>query len=48
MHKELKGRKLSIVDSTSIHLAKKLGIGVISGDRDLTSVANRMGIRVIW
>jgi len=44
----LKGRKLSIVDSTLIQTAKKLGLKILSGDKDLTLVATKMGIEVIW
>ncbi|AGJ63690.1 VapC-like protein [Sulfolobus islandicus LAL14/1] len=46
--KEMNGRRLSIVDSTIIHLAKKLGVGIITGDKDLTLVARKLGIEIIW
>jgi len=46
--KEINGRRLSIVDSTIIHLAKKLGVGIITGDKDLTLVARKLGIEIIW
>lgn len=48
LSEELKGRKLSIVDSSLIYLAKKLGVDIISGDKDLVLVANKMNIKVIW
>ncbi|MCH4816785.1 MAG: PIN domain-containing protein [Saccharolobus sp.] len=46
--KEMNGRRLSIVDSTIIHLAKKLGVGIITGDKDLTLVARKLGVEIIW
>ncbi|MEM1627196.1 MAG: PIN domain-containing protein [Sulfolobaceae archaeon] len=42
------GRKLSIVDAISIQTAKKLKAKILTGDKDLTLVANKMGIEVIW
>ncbi|AWS00668.1 PIN domain-containing protein [Metallosphaera hakonensis JCM 8857 = DSM 7519] len=45
---ELKGRKLSIVDSTIIHTAKKMKAKIVTGDKDLTLVAKKMGIGTIW
>ncbi len=44
----LRARKLSIVDSTVIALARKKGLPIVSGDRDLTYVAVREGVEVIW
>ncbi|BDB99735.1 PIN domain-containing protein [Saccharolobus caldissimus] len=41
-------RRLSIVDSTIIHLARKLGVGIITGDKDLTLVARKLGVEIIW
>ncbi|QXJ30992.1 PIN domain-containing protein [Saccharolobus shibatae] len=46
--KEMNGRRLSVVDSTIIHLAKKLGVGIITGDKDLTLVARKLGVEIIW
>jgi len=44
----LKGRKLSIVDSTVIALAHRVRTPILSSDRDLTYVAIKEGIEVIW
>jgi len=44
----LRGRKLSIVDSTVIALARRVRAPILSGDRDLTYVAIKEGIEVIW
>ena len=48
LSKKMKGRMLSIVDSTIIYLAKKLGVGIITGDKDLTLVARKLGVEIIW
>ena len=42
------GRRLSFVDSTVIHVAKKLRAVIVSGDKDLTAVAESMGVEVVW
>ena len=42
------GRRLSFVDSTVIHVAKKLRAKVVTGDSDLTVVARSMGVEVVW
>ena len=44
----LKTRRLSIVDSTVIALARKKKAPIISGDKDLTYVATKEGIETIW
>ena len=43
-----RGRKLGIVDSTIIACALRLGVPVLSGDKDLTYVATHFGVEVIW
>jgi predicted nucleic acid-binding protein len=45
---ELKNRSLSIVDSTIIRLALELGAPIVTGDKDLSHVANKKGIKIIW
>ena len=45
---KLKKRKLSIADVTSITLALKYGVPVITGDIDLSYVAKSLGIEVLW
>ena len=42
------GRRLSFVDSTIIHVAKKLRARVMTGDKDLTVVARSVGVEVVW
>jgi len=44
----LRGRRLSIVDSTVIALARRVRAPILSGDRDLAYVAAKEGIEVIW
>ena len=44
----LKTRRLSIIDSTVIALARKKGIPILSGDKDLAYVATKEGVEVIW
>jgi len=44
----LRSRRLSIVDSTVIALAHRVRAPILSGDRDLTYVAVKEGIEVIW
>lgn len=46
--KTLRGRRLSIVDSTVIAVARKVKTSIVSGDKDLVYVARRMGIETIW
>ena len=41
-------RRLSFIDSTVIHVAKKLRVRVVIGDKDLTAVAKSMGVEVVW
>lgn len=44
----LRERRLSIVDSTVIALAKRKRAPILTGDRDLTYVATSMGLEVLW
>ena len=44
----LSGRRLSAADAATIAIAKRLGIPVLSGDKDLTYVAEQLGVKVIW
>ncbi len=44
----LRGRRLSIVDSTIIACALKLKSPILTGDRDLTYVASKLGVEVLW
>jgi predicted nucleic acid-binding protein len=44
----LRTRRLSIVDSTVITVARKEKAPIVSGDKDLAYVARRKGIEVIW
>jgi len=46
--KELRHRKLSVCDSTTIALAKRLNTPIVTGDKDLTYVAREMGVKVLW
>lgn len=46
--KDLRTRRLSIIDSTVIALARKRNIPIITGDKDLAYVARRENIDVIW
>jgi predicted nucleic acid-binding protein len=45
---ELKNRSLSIVDSTIIRLALELAAPIVTGDKDLSHVAKKKGIKIIW
>jgi predicted nucleic acid-binding protein len=45
---ELEGRSLSIVDSTIIWLALELNAPIVTGDKDLSHIARRKGVEVIW
>ncbi len=44
----LRNRRLSIVDTTVITLALRKKAPILSGDKDLTYVATKKGIKVIW
>ena len=44
----LRSRKLSIIDSTVIALAHKRKAPILSGDKDLTYVAGKEKIEIIW
>ena len=43
-----KRRKLSIADATTIALAARLKVPIITGDVDLTYVARKTGVEVVW
>jgi predicted nucleic acid-binding protein len=45
---EFEGRYLSIVDSTIIWLALELNAPIVTGDKDLSHIARRKGIEIIW
>ena len=44
----LRSRRLSMVDSTVITVAHKAKSPIVTGDKDLTYVARKMGVEVIW
>jgi len=44
----LKGRRLSVSDATSIALALKHRVPIITGDADLAYVARYMGVKIMW
>ncbi len=44
----LRRRKLSTSDATTIALAQKLKKHIITGDKGLTYVAEKIGVRTIW
>ncbi len=46
--RDLRNRRLSVSDSLTIAIAKRLNIPIITGDKDLSYVARKMGIKVIW
>jgi len=45
---ELRRRKLAVSDATTIVLALDLKAPIVTGDIDLSYVAKRLGVRVIW
>lgn len=45
---ELEDRSLSIVDSTIIRLALELNAPIVTGDKDLSHVAERKGVKIVW
>ncbi len=45
---DLRNRRLSIVDSTVIALARKKKLPIVSGDKDLIYVARKENIKTIW
>ncbi len=45
---ELKRRKLSVSDAITLALALKLKAPIITGDSDLSYVAEKIGVKVIW
>jgi len=44
----LRARRLSAADATTLALSLKLGAQLVTGDRDLMYVAQRMRVNVIW
>lgn len=44
----LRGRRLSIVDSTIIACALRLRSPILTGDKDLAYVAGRLGVGILW
>lgn len=44
----LRKRTLSLADATTIALALKYNAPVLTGDIDLSYVAERLGVEVIW
>lgn len=46
--RELKRRSLSIGDALTVYLAKSLNAPILTGDADLTYVARKFKIKVIW
>ena len=45
---KLKGRTLSVADATSIALALMYEVPIITGDIDLSYVARKLGIAILW
>ncbi len=45
---DLSNRRLSLVDSSIIYIARKREAPILSGDKDLSYIASKMGIEVIW
>mgnify|MGYP000710487279 CR=1 FL=1 len=45
---ELASRRLSLVDSSVILTATKFNAPIVTGDRDLTYVAEKLGLKVLW
>jgi predicted nucleic acid-binding protein len=44
----LYSRRLSVADAVTLTIAMKLGAQIVTGDKDLTYVAQHMGVNVIW
>ncbi len=44
----VRGRKLSTADTTTIALARRLNAPIVTGDRDLAYVAEKIGVKIIW
>ena len=44
----LRHRRLSACDSLTIAIALEEGIPIVSGDKDLSYVAERLGVKVVW
>jgi len=44
----LRHRKLSVSDATTIVLAEKYNVPILTGDADLSYVAKKLGIEIIW
>ena len=45
---DLTRRRLSSADATSLALAERLRIPIVTGDKDLSYVAKKLGIGVVW
>ncbi len=41
-------RRLSLVDSSVIHVALRRAAPIVTGDKDLRYVAEKLGVQVIW
>jgi len=45
---KLASRRLSLVDSSVILTATKLNAPIVTGDKDLAYVAEKLGLKVLW
>ena len=45
---KLKSRKLSVADATSIALALMYEVPIMTGDADLSYVARKLGVAILW
>ncbi len=45
---ELRRRRLSAADATTIAIALRKNLPIVTGDKDLSFVARKMGVEVIW
>ncbi len=45
---QLRRRRLSIADATTIAVARKHAIPIVTGDKDLMYVAQKLGVEVVW
>ncbi len=41
-------RRLSLTDASIIWLARRMKAPIVSGDRDLSCVASKLGLEIIW
>ncbi len=44
----LSRRRLSVADATTIALALSYRVPIVTGDRDLSYVARKMGVDIVW